>query len=66
MKAYKVKQGTKVRVIDDIIITPPASIQVNKGDEIVIGKLDGRYCNGINADGDRVYIEAWTEVEPCR
>lgn len=64
MKAYKVPQGQKVKVIDDDIRTPPSSIAVNKGDEITINKLDGMYCNAVNKDGNRVYIAAWTEVEP--
>ena len=65
MKAYNVKYGTKVIVTDEDAKTPPSSIPVNKGDEITIYKLDGMYCNGINKDGDRIYIAAWTEVEPC-
>lgn len=65
MEAYNVKKGTKVKVVDDNVKTPPGSIPVKQGDKIVIGTLDGMYCNGINADGDRIYIAAWTEVEPC-
>ena len=63
MKAYNVKYGTKVIVTDEDVKTPPSSIPVNKGDEITIYKLDGMYCNGINKDGDRIYIAALTEVE---
>jgi len=62
MEAHEVKYGTKVVVIDENVKTPPSSIQVNKGDEIVIYNLDGMYCNGKNENGDRVYIAAWTEV----
>lgn len=65
MEAYKVKKGTKVKVVDDNVKTPTASLPVKQGDEIVINTLDGMYCNGINVDGDRIYIAAWTEVEPC-
>ena len=65
MEAYKVKKGTKVKVVDDNVKTPPASLPVKQGDEIVINTLDGMYCNGINAEGGRIYIAAWTEVEPC-
>lgn len=64
MEAYNVKRGTKVIIIDDNLSTPPDSISVKKGDEIIIDRLDGMYCNGINANGDRIYIAAWTEVQP--
>ena len=63
MEAHKVKYGTKVRVTDRNIMTPPSSIEVNTGDVITIFKLDGMYCNGEDKDGNRVYISAWTEVE---
>ncbi len=64
MKAYEVKPGTKVKVVDKYVITPPASIPVNKGDVITILKLDGiMYCNAINENGDRIYIGGGTEVE---
>jgi hypothetical protein len=65
MKAYDVKYGTKVIVTDENVKTPPSSIPVKKGYEITIYKLDGMYCNGIDKDGNRIYIAAWTEVEPC-
>jgi D-alanyl-D-alanine carboxypeptidase len=65
MKAYNIKCGTKVIVTDENVKTPPSSIPVNKGDEIIIDKIDGMYVNGINKDGDRIYFAAWTEVEPC-
>lgn len=65
MEAHNVKYGTKVIVTDDEVKIPPSSIPVNKGDEITIYRLDGMYCNGIDKDGNRIYIAAWTEVEPC-
>ena len=65
MEAYKVKYGTKVIVIDENVKTPPSSISINKGDEITIHRLDGMYCDGIDKDGNRIYIAGWTEVEPC-
>jgi hypothetical protein len=64
MEAHEVTYGTKVIVTDNIIRTPPGALVVNKGDEITIHKLDGMYCSGINKDGDKIYITAWTEVEP--
>ena len=64
MEAHNVKYGTKVIVIDDNVKTPPASIPINKGDKITIHRLDGMYCNGIDKDGNRIYIAGWTEVEP--
>lgn len=63
MEAYKVKYGTRVRVVDSNIYIPPASIGVNTGDDIKILRLDGMYCNAINSNGDRIYISAFTEVE---
>ena len=65
MEAYKVKYGTKVIVIDENVKSPPSSISINKGDEITIHRLDGMYCDGIDKDGNRIYIAGWTEVEPC-
>lgn len=65
MEAYNVKYGTKVIVTDDEVKTPPSSIPINNGDVITIHRLDGMYCNGIDKDGNRIYIAGWTEVEPC-
>ena len=65
MEAYNVKYGTKVKIIDDEVKVPPSAIPVNKGDKITIHRLDGMYCNGIDKDGNRIYIAGWTEVEPC-
>ena len=65
MKAYNVKYGTKVVVKDDEVVVPVGALPVYKGDEIVISRLDGMYCNGKNSDGERIYIAAWTEVEPA-
>jgi hypothetical protein len=65
MEAYNVKYGTKVIVTDDNVKTPPSSMPINKGDIITIHTVDGMYCNGIDKDGNRIYIAGWTEVEPC-
>jgi len=65
MEAHKVKYGTKVIVTDNDIQIPPSSPQVNKGDEITILHLDGIYCNGRDKEGNRIYIGALTQVEPC-
>ena len=65
MQAHTVKYGTKVIVTDKKIKTPPSSLQIHTGDIVAIHKLDGMYCNGINKDGNKIYIAAWTEVEPC-
>tara|TARA_R110000803_G_scaffold200485_2_gene264847 strand:+ start:76 stop:276 length:201 start_codon:yes stop_codon:yes gene_type:complete len=64
MEVFNVKPGTKVIVTDEIVTTPPGSIPINKGDEITIQKLDGMYCNGIDKNGNRIYIAGWTEVNP--
>ena len=66
MEAHEVKYGTKVKIIDENVRIPPSSIPINKGDEITIHRLDGMYCNGIDKDGNRIYIAGWTEVELCR
>ena len=65
MKAYNVKHGTKVIITDENIKTPPSSIPLNKGDKITIHRLDGMYCSGIDKNGNRICIYAWTDVEPC-
>jgi len=62
MEAYEVRNQT-VRVIDDSISTPPASLPVSKGDVIKLIKADGMYCSGYNADGERIHIGATTNVE---
>ena len=67
MEAHNVKYGTKVIVTDDKVksTTLPSIPHKSKGDEITIYRLDGMYCNGIDKDGNRIYIAGWTEVEPC-
>ena len=65
MEAHNVKYGTKVIVTDNEVKTPPSSTPISKGDEITIYKLDGKYCNGKDKDGNRIYIAGWAEVEPC-
>jgi len=62
VEAHEVKYGTKVRVTDRSVMTPPDSIDVNTGDVITIFRLDGMYCSGKDKDGNRVYISAWTQV----
>jgi hypothetical protein len=64
MEAYKIKYGTKVIVTDTEVKIPPSSQPIQTGDEITIYRLDGMYCNGIDKEGNRIYIDAWTEVEP--
>ena len=63
MEVYKVKYGTKVKVIDENVKIPPSSMPVKKGDVITIFRLDGMYCNGKDSKGNRIYIAGWTEVE---
>tara|TARA_R110002012_G_scaffold59679_7_gene156330 strand:- start:2693 stop:2887 length:195 start_codon:yes stop_codon:yes gene_type:complete len=62
MLAHEVKDKT-VRVIDNSISTPPASLPVSKGDIITLSGPDGMYCSGYNADGERIYIGVTTNVE---
>jgi hypothetical protein len=63
MEAYNVKYKTKVRIIDESVIVPPGALSVNQNDVVTIFKVDGMYCNGINANNERIYIAAWTNVE---
>jgi hypothetical protein len=63
MEAHQVKYGTKVKVVDDNVKTPPSSIPVKKGDIITIERLDGMYCNAIDSEGNKVYVAGWTEVK---
>ena len=63
MEVSNPKYGIKVKVIDERVKVPPASIQVNKGDIITIFGSDGMYCFGKDDNGNRIYIACWTEVE---
>lgn len=63
MEAHNVKYGTKVRIVDNDVHTPPATLSIDLDDVITILNLDGMYCNAINKDGERIYIAAWTNVE---
>ena len=63
MKAYEVSYGTKVKVVDDTVLVPIGATPVAKDEIITIYRLDGMYCNGSNSEGERVYINASTEVE---
>ena len=65
MEAYNVKYGTKVVVTDDKVTVPVGALPVNKGDQMTMGRLDGMYCSAENSYGQRIYIAAWTEVEPA-
>lgn len=61
MKAYEVKRGSKVILLEDAQ-APVEESPLSKGDIITIYRLDGMYCNG-SKDGERVYVSAFTEVE---
>lgn len=63
MKAYEIKRGTKVQIIDKEVSIPPEANNVIKNDIITIKNLDGMYCNAINEKGETAYITAWTEVK---
>lgn len=64
MKAYEVKYGGKVTVVDEDVITPPASTEVKQGETLKLLSLDGAFRTAINNNGDKVYISALTEVKP--
>jgi len=63
MKAYNVNYGTKVKIVDESIKTPPGSVGLKNGDIITIFRVDGMHCNGKDENGNKIYIAAWTNVE---
>lgn len=63
MEAHLVKPGTKVMITDKDVRIPPAAKKLEAGDVLIMGKLDGMYCNAEDEEGDRVYLAGWTEVE---
>ena len=63
MKLYTIKRNTWVRVVDDSISTPPASIPVGTNDIVLVDHVDGMYSFCRNLDGEVVHLAAWTEVE---
>lgn len=60
---YKVRGGSKIRIASNDVHIPPASLPQSKGDILTFFKIDGMYGNCKDADGNWVYIAAWTDVE---
>ena len=63
MQAYEVTEGTKVKVLDNVVFVPPNALPVYQHEILKIGTLDGMHCKATNEKGDTVYIKAWTKVE---
>lgn len=59
---YNVKNGTNVRVVDDIKV-PPAAPPINKGDEIYFSHIDGMYSLCFDKDKNPIHLAAWSLVE---
>ena len=55
------KYGAKIA--DGFSTAMEKATPVAKDEIITIYRLDGMYCNGSNSEGERVYINASTEVE---
>ncbi len=63
MKLYDVKPHSKIRIIDEDVKNPPASLKQNTGDILDFHRVDGMYSHCKDKEGNVVHIAAWTEVE---
>ena len=63
MKLYDVPNGSKVRVFQDDVRTPPSSPPLVEGDVFTFHHIDGMYSYCTTEDGEVVHPAAWTEVE---
>ena len=59
---YKVKNGTKVRVMNDIKV-PPGAPAINKGDVIFFSHIDGMYSLCFDKNDNPIHLAAWSMVE---
>ena len=62
MKLYDVPNNTKV-CLKSTETGPPASIDPQVGEVYTFHHLDGMYSLCYDADGERVHLPAWSEVE---
>ena len=62
MKLREVSRNSKI-IVKDKIITPPASLPIQKGDVLQFHHIDGMYSYCENENGDVVHLVAWAEVE---
>ena len=63
MKLYNVKPHSKIRIIDEDVKNPPASLKQNTGDILDFHRVDGMYSLCYDKDKNPVHIAVWTEVE---
>ena len=63
MKLYDVPRNSKIRIIDEDVKNPPASLKQNTGDVLDFHHIDGMYSYCKDKEGNVVHIAAWTEVE---
>jgi hypothetical protein len=62
MELYEVPKGSKIRALGDIK-TPPGAHSIEVNDILEFSHVDGMYGLCKNAEGERVYLVAWTEVK---
>ena len=63
MKLYEVPRNSKIRIIDEDVMIPPASIPAKESDVLNFSHCDGMYSYCTDADGNVVHISGMTEVE---
>lgn len=63
MKLYDVPRGSYFRVVEENAVIPPDALDIKQGDVLKALNLDGMYYNCENADGQRVYLAAFSDVE---
>jgi hypothetical protein len=63
MKLYKVKPHSKIKIIDEDVKNPSASLIQKTGDVLDFEHIDGMYSLCYDKDRNPVHIAAWTEVE---
>ncbi len=63
MKLYDVPEHSKIKIIDEKINNPPASLMQKSGDLLDFQHIDGMYSLCYDKEQNPVHIAAWTEVE---
>ena len=63
MKLYEVPRNSKIRIIDEDVMSPWGAKSVSTGDVLDFHHIDGMYSYCKDKEGDVVHIAAWTKVE---
>ena len=63
MKLYEVPRKSKIRIIDEDVMTPPASIPQKQNDVLNFSHSDGMYSYCTDKDGNIVHISGKTKVK---